>query len=256
MALRRLSRNPLWRKGSPPRIKAARREVETGSPTGSELEIEMSEKEYHLGELEIARTPNDPRHVLPMLPDQYQSILDIGCGAGQTLIACGLKPERFFCGVDVDEEALALGRLLSQNILFVRAQGERLPFADHSFDVVISRVSLPLMHIPKALSEIARVLRPGGYVWFTLHPFSIVAGRIGKAVRTGNVKSLIFQFYIIANSLFLHLIGKQFRYPINRNRCESFQFTGAITKAMRQAGFEQVRTERNRFFIVTATKES
>ena len=216
----------------------------------------MSEKEYHLGELEIALTPNDPRHVMPTLPDQYHSILDVGCGAGQTLIACGLKPGTFICGVDIDEDALALGRQLSQSVLFVSAQGERLPFADHSFDIIISRVALPLMHIPNALREIARVLRPGGYVWFTLHPLSMVTSRIGAAIKTGNVKSLVYQFYIIANGLFFHATGKQFRYPINRNRCESFQMAGAITRAMRQVGFEQIRTDRGRFFIVTATKES
>src|SRR5262245_7954626 len=135
----------------------------------------MSEIAYHVGELEVARTLNDPRRVMPTLPDQYQSILDVGCGAGQILIACDLEPGIFACGVDLDEEALALGRRMSENILFVCAQGERLPFNDHSFDIVISRVALPHMHIPSALHEIARVLRPGGYVWFTLYPLSKIS---------------------------------------------------------------------------------
>lgn len=214
----------------------------------------MSEIDYHVYELEVARTPNDPRRVMPTLPDRYQSVLDVGCGAGQTLIACELRPGTFACGVDLDKEALALGRQMSQNILFVCAQGEQLPFNDHSFDIVISRVALPHMHIPNALHEIARVLRPGGYVWLTLYPLSKIIHRISAAIRAGNLKNLLFQFYIITNSLFFHVTGKQFQFPFNRKRCESFQSVGAITRAMRQVGFDSVRTDRNRFFVVTAIK--
>jgi SAM-dependent methyltransferase len=84
----------------------------------------MSALAYHLSELEIARSANDPRRTMPVLPDPFRSILDLGCGAGQTLIACDLGPEVLACGVDVDEEALKLGRQWSQQICFVRAQGD------------------------------------------------------------------------------------------------------------------------------------
>ena len=45
------------------------------------------------------------------------------------------------------------------NIIFVRTQGDRLPFAPQSFDVVVA----PHLHeSPIALAEYARVLRPDG----------------------------------------------------------------------------------------------
>lgn len=214
----------------------------------------MSEIDYHIYELEVARTPNDPRRVMPTLPDRCQSVLDVGCGAGQTLIACELKSGIFACGVDLDEEALALGRRMSQHIQFICAQGERLPFTDQSFDIVISRVALPYMHIPNALDEIARVLKPGGHAWFTLYPSSIIIHRISAAIRAGNIKNLLFQFYIVVNSLYFHITGRQFQFPFNRRRCESIQTVSAITRAMRRVGFDSVRMDRDRFFVVTAIK--
>lgn len=214
----------------------------------------MSTIDYHLGELEIARTPGDPRRVMPVLPDFFGSILDLGCGVGQTLIACELKPETFVCGVDIDAEALAFGKELSPHICFARARGERLPFRNQSFEVVISRVTLPFTHIPSALQEIARVLKPGGYVWFTLHPFTRLREDAIGAIRSGNLKSFVYQIYTLINGICLHLTGRQFRFPLNRNRCESFQTVGGITKAMYRAGFERVHAECGRFFIVTAVK--
>src|SRR5262245_26954041 len=141
----------------------------------------MSELAYHMSELEIALAVNDPRRVMPDFPDHYESVLDIGCGAGQTLIASKLKSGAFICGIDIDEEALALGRRVTRRIAFVRASGERLPFSDGSFDFVISRVSLLFMHLPVALREIARVLKPGGQVWFTLHTISMPLRSVARS---------------------------------------------------------------------------
>jgi len=213
----------------------------------------MSEIAYHLGELEIARNVDDARHILPELPEAFESVLDLGCGIGQTLIACNLPPETFACGVDIDEEALAYGRKLANHISFVRASGEHLPFADGSFDVVISRVTLPNMHVPNALREISRALKPGGRVWLTLYPMTWVLHRACESLKTGNLKNFAYQFYVTANSVFFHLTGRQFRFPFSR-RCESFQTVRGVTRAMKEAGFEKVRAEQNRFFIVTACK--
>jgi ubiquinone/menaquinone biosynthesis C-methylase UbiE len=214
----------------------------------------MSELAYHMLELEIARARDDPRRVAPVLINRCESVLDIGCGAGQTLIACEVTPTTFTCGVDIDQEALALGRRLSQQIAFVRASGERLPFSDGSFDVVISRVSLPYMRLPVALREIARVLKPGGQVWLTLHPISITIEGVARSLKERNAKNLAHQLYVIVNGLLFHFTGRQFSSPFNRAKCESFQTTRGIVRAMRAAGFDQVRPDhRGRIFVVTAS---
>ena len=216
----------------------------------------MSAINYHLEELKIARTPGDPRHIRPALPDRFGSLLDLGCGIGQNLLDCALPPETLACGVDIDAEALAFGRRLAPQLCLVCARGERLPFQDHSFDVVMARVSLPFMHLPSALREVARVVKPGGYVWCTLHPWAMLRARLRDALRTLNLKDFVYSIYILINGLCFHLTGRQFRYPLNRQRCESFQTVGGMTRAMQRAGFEQVQTDYGRFFVVTASKRN
>jgi SAM-dependent methyltransferase len=215
----------------------------------------MHEIEYHLGELAIAQNPADPRRVMPALPRHVTAVLDLGCGVGQTLMSADLAPDTFACGVDIDAESLAFGaRLSSGRFPFVCASGEHLPFADRSFDAVLSRVSLPYMHIPTALGEIARILRPGGSAWFTLHPFFMVREQLIDALRAGNLRSLVFQTYALLNGLALHASGRLFRFPLGRRRCESFQTVGGMTRALRRAGFDQVQTTCDRLFVVTAVR--
>jgi ubiquinone/menaquinone biosynthesis C-methylase UbiE len=215
----------------------------------------MSTLEYHLAELSIARSKDDPRKAMPVLPAQFRSILDLGCGAGQTLLACDLNPEVFVCGVDIDEEPLQYGKRLRPDFHLVCAGGEALPFAAQTFEVVISRVAIPYMHIPTAMNEIARVLKPGGHVWFTLHPLALVRKWLWSAFRKGNLKGVIYQSYTLVNGVLLHWFGKQVRFPLNRARCESFQTERGITRAMRAAGFTHVETQSNgQIFVVKAVK--
>ena len=123
----------------------------------------MDVEAYHRMELRIALDGADSRRAMPVIPPGVTSILDVGCGAGQTLIASRLRPAVRAVGVDPDFEALALGRRLGAPVHLVHACGESLPFAADSFDMVISRVAVPYMRRGSALAEMARVLRPGGH---------------------------------------------------------------------------------------------
>ena len=212
---------------------------------------------YHLGELAIARDPADPRRSVPTLPDRFHRILDLGCGICQTLMSVPLPAEVVACGVDVDAASLRFGsRLSSRRLHFICARGEHLPFTDRSFDVVIARVSLPYMDIPRVLQEIARIVKPGGYVWFALHPFPIVCDALTQALRGRDVRGVFFQTYTLLNGLALHVAGRLVRFPLGRKRCESFQTVSGMTRAMRRAGFDSVQTSNDRLFVVTATRES
>src|SRR5436309_9991177 len=109
----------------------------------------------HLAELKIALDSNDRRSVNPANIPAGAKVLDVGCGAGQTLIVkCG---ERYSFGIDIDFSALALGRTLTNQVGFVCGAAESLPFRDRSFEFVIARVSLPYTNILKSLREISRV---------------------------------------------------------------------------------------------------
>ncbi len=191
---------------------------------------------------------------MPPLPDSIRSILDLGCGAGQTLIASEIDDDVLAVGLDIDEEALTLGAELTDAIKFVKGRGEELPFQDHSFDVVISRVALPYTLIPNASKEISRVLKPGGQVWLTFHPFSMLFKSTIAAIVSRNMKGIVYQFYILINSLLFHLTGRMFRYPLNQSRCESVQTNRSVSRALKQAGFDQIVMENGQSFVARAIK--
>jgi ubiquinone/menaquinone biosynthesis C-methylase UbiE len=167
----------------------------------------------------------------------------VGCGAGQTLIVA--YPECFSVGVDIDREALRLGRSLTDRIGFVCARAESLPLRDGQFDMVISRVALPYTDISASLREFRRVLSAGGQVWMTLHTLALPWNQ----ARHGNYKSWILFGYVILNSALFHVTQKQF--PL-RGKYETFQTRRGITRSLEKAGFEKIAVAKGRHFLVTA----
>jgi len=98
---------------------------------------------------------------------QALDILDFGCGwGGETLWLASRV--RSVCGVDVDAKAIAQARAALDasgvaNCRFEWSADGLLPFADRSFDVVLSTDTFEhVMDLDRAFGEIARVLRPGG----------------------------------------------------------------------------------------------
>ena len=208
-----------------------------------------SDPEYHLRELAVARSSNDPRRAVPDIPQGAKRVLDIGCGAGQTLVAADLKGAKAF-GIDFEHSALKLGKQISPGFEFARASGEALPFRAASFDFVFSRVALPYMKIAYAATEMERVLRPGGEIWITLHPLSMLSWRNAFS----HPKRLLFEVYRLVNTALLHFTGKQFRYPLRRNRTESYQTSQGIRRVLKRAGFQNIQVIRQHHFLVTAQK--
>jgi len=99
-----------------------------------------------------------------------ERVLDLGSGAGtDSLVAAQMVGESgSVIGVDMTREMLAKSRAAASemgidNVEFVESEAERLPFADESFDVVISNGVIDLIPDKEAVfSELHRVLRPGG----------------------------------------------------------------------------------------------
>ena len=77
-------------------------------------------------------------------------------------------PEGHVTGIDMTPAMLAKARAAAAeigaaNVEFIEAEAERLPFADESFDVVISNGVIDLIPDKDAVfSELNRVLEPGG----------------------------------------------------------------------------------------------
>ena len=94
-------------------------------------------------------------------------VLDIGCGSGwaSRLLADNASAGRV-TGIDISDEMIRVARAQSQsypNVDFEVASAEQLPFADGEFTHAFSMESLYYYrNIPRALSEIHRVMKTGG----------------------------------------------------------------------------------------------
>ncbi len=97
-------------------------------------------------------------------------VLDLGCGTGTlTLMLKQETPEAIVYGIDSDPPILSIARSKAlesgTDVLFQESMAFNLPYAENTFDRVLA--SLVLHHLTaenknKTLSEVFRVLRPGG----------------------------------------------------------------------------------------------
>lgn len=105
-------------------------------------------------------------------------VLDVGCGPGNLLVALSTDTPDLLVGVDVDAIFLTTGRSQIGELIeppsaqpaLLRASLPILPFADASFDLVTCFLVMP--HVPDdttALTELARVLKPGGTLAISGH---------------------------------------------------------------------------------------
>ena len=99
-----------------------------------------------------------------------QTVLDLGCGAGfDTLLAARrVGASGKVIGIDMTPEMIAKARtnadsLGVMNVEFLLGEIEDLPLPDASVDLVISNGVFNLCpDKPRVLSEVFRVLKPGG----------------------------------------------------------------------------------------------
>jgi arsenite methyltransferase len=108
------------------------------------------------------------REALLVRPGEW--VLDIGAGPGflAAEMAASAAPNGMVIGTDVSESMLAIAAARPDSaedveLRFEHADACALPYADASFDAVVStQVYEYVGDIAVALSELARVLRPGG----------------------------------------------------------------------------------------------
>ncbi|MBF0119018.1 MAG: class I SAM-dependent methyltransferase [Desulfobacterales bacterium] len=204
---------------------------------------------YHLCELDIASNKNDSRYCMPDICENEKNILDIGCGIGQFFISQKLT-NKFNVGIDINLEALSYGIKRYKYINYVNADGVLLPFKSHSFDVVISRVSLPYTNIPKVISEIARVIKPNGRIWLSFHPLPMILKQFKFSI-----KDIIFRLYVILNGLYMHCFGRLIPF-LYKNKYESFQTAYAINRILKANSFSRIEISKGKHFVVKAIYEA
>jgi SAM-dependent methyltransferase len=112
-----------------------------------------------------------PEASIGSLPDvDGRDVIELGCGTAYLsawLARRGARP----VGVDVTPEQLATARAMQAqhglDFPLIEASAEAVPLPDDSFDVAVSEYGACLWCDPEAwIPEAARLLRPGGRLWF------------------------------------------------------------------------------------------
>jgi ubiquinone/menaquinone biosynthesis C-methylase UbiE len=129
-------------------------------------------------------------------------VLEVGCGAGIDCLLLALAGAREVVGIDLElllydgSEMGERARRLTHTVLhakgvddgleetlrrlpvrLVRMDATQMTFPDASFDLLVSRAALEhVIPIERALSEMARVVRPGGLLRHTIDPFYWLRG--------------------------------------------------------------------------------
>jgi SAM-dependent methyltransferase len=110
-------------------------------------------------------------------------VLDAGCGTGGLL--ANLRTTAWRAGVEISSHGIRLGRTRGRAAL-VQGSVSSLPFADGSFDAVVSIDVLCHAGVEErlAIEEAARVLRPGGRLLVQVPAFDWLRGEHDAAVWT------------------------------------------------------------------------
>lgn len=117
-------------------------------------------------------------HPLPLRPGAH--ILDAGCGTGLLTLALlrAVKVPVKITAIDLSassiakaEQAVVERARRSHKVWFTQANVLALPFADDSFDLVVTSGALEYVPLSEGFSELARVLMPGGHMLhLPVHP--------------------------------------------------------------------------------------
>ncbi|MGD1845211.1 MAG: bifunctional demethylmenaquinone methyltransferase/2-methoxy-6-polyprenyl-1,4-benzoquinol methylase UbiE [Salibacteraceae bacterium] len=180
---------------------------------------------------------------------QPKAILDIATGTGDFAVeASRLKPNKIV-GVDISHEMLEVGRKKMvrkslENLIDMRSgDSENLQFEDNSFDAITVAFGVRnFENLDKGLSEMHRVLRPGGKA--AIIEFS--------RPRKFPVKQLYF-FYFLK---ILPAIGRWFSkdaraYSYLPESVQAFPDGEDFIGRMHQAGFKEMKAYALTFGIAT-----
>jgi SAM-dependent methyltransferase len=105
-----------------------------------------------------------------LAPQPGESVLDIGCGGGETALdlARAVAPDGTVVGIDLSAAVLAFAqRAAKGRVRFIQADAQVFPFEPASFDAAFSRFGVMFFADPTAaFINIRRSLRPNGRLAF------------------------------------------------------------------------------------------
>ncbi len=117
-----------------------------------------------------------------------KTLLDVGCGSGQSAIPAARKGHKV-TGIDIADNLIqhARNRCIEEKIdaSFDVGDAENLPYADNSYDVVISMIGAMFAPQPdRVTSEFARVIKSGGQLFMANWTPNSMPAQMFKCVST------------------------------------------------------------------------
>lgn len=150
-----------------------------------------------------------------------ESVLDIATGTGDLAIALARTGASRIIGLDISQGMLDIGKkkvvekALSGRITMVVGDSEDLPFGDSSFDAITVAFGVRNFEdLEKGLSEILRVLKPGGTL--VVLETSVPANwfcRLGYNLYTHHLLPLIGKWFSKDRSAYRYLSESAAAFP-------------------------------------------
>jgi len=127
---------------------------------------------------------------------RFKNILDVGCGADPTYAREIAAMNKQVHGLDYTFNFLRLAQPRSGNMRLAQADATQMPYRDSAFDAAIC--SETAEHVPNdrgVIQEIARVLKPGGILLFTV-PNLWNASRIVSMIKARDFRIRLAEHHI------------------------------------------------------------
>jgi len=128
----------------------------------SKIYEEFSQAEDNLGKISS--------YLMPLIKNRV--VLDVGCGTGKFITKKIVGKAKFYYGVEPQKSQIHIARKKARefnNCKLYQASGEKLPFKDNMFDIILATwVVGGIYNLPKRkkiLNEMRRVLKENGEIY-------------------------------------------------------------------------------------------